>query len=198
MLAHAPLEPHLLATNPFDSPHYGTTLMRSGKATRVLGHSASTPALPAGAGQAPPRHRCMGVERGPLHGGDAGTRRAGAAGKGGGGAAGAAGAAGPTSCTRAKAANPRHRSPSGSGGSGAPRGDAASPCLRPASAAPLQGPHARTCPLVRPPQPVGKRPGLPRNAACISPGPAGTAGRHVRAVPAGSTPGSGPGEAQQG
>lgn len=40
-------------------------------------------------------------------------------------------------------------------------------------------------PCRRPPQPVRKRPGLPGNAACISPDPAGTAHGRVRAVPAG-------------
>lgn len=107
---------------------------------------------------------------------------------------GGGGGRAPPFAPKPKPSNPRHRSPSGSGGSGAPRGEppsAASPCLRPgvrSTAAGTPRPFLPPSPFpipVRPPQPVGKRPGLPRNAACISPGPAGTARRQVRAVPAG-------------
>lgn len=123
------------------------------------------------------RHRCMGVESGPFGSGrrcrDAPGRRR---------------------CTkrlrgrRSCRLHLLHKKPSCQTHAAAPPASPAgrqrpgSRCAAPpASAAPLQGPHARSSlPLA---QPVHKRPGLPRNAACISPDPAGTARRRVRAVP---------------
>ena len=123
------------------------------------------------------RHRCMGVESGPFGSGrrcrDAPGRRR---------------------CTkrlrgrRSCRLHLLHKKPSCQTHAAAPPASPAgrqrpgSRCVAPpASAAPLQGPHARSSlPLA---QPVHKRPGSPRNAACISPDPAGTARRRVRAVP---------------
>lgn len=123
------------------------------------------------------RHRCMGVESGPL-----GSRRR------------CRDAPGRRRCTkrlrgrRSCRLHLLHKKPSCQTHAAAPPASPAgrqrpgSRCVAPpASAAPLQGPDARSSlPLA---QPVHKRPGLPRNAACISPDPAGTARRRVRAVP---------------
>lgn len=121
-------------------PHigYGATgvLAPPAKQRARAGAVPAHPALAGGRGEAP----LLGRRK--RSGG--GRRRADAAAKG---VCRAAEAAGPTYCTRAKP--PSHATAeappaSPAGRSAAPRGAAASPRLRPASAAPLQGPDARS------------------------------------------------------